>query len=139
MASERKVKEEPPADDDAEDEKGAAVVMNTISEYCRGLGDIPTYGLAGNRDDIDPSDIYLNDDMGEDSNPTVSLDDLPRKSKSGKWIEAEFDEQDRLSTVSSSDASEVSCESRKKTNVFLVLNIYSLGLRLKATDFRRRA
>lgn len=30
-----------------------SVVMNSTSEFCRALGEIPTYGLAGNRDEND--------------------------------------------------------------------------------------
>ena len=32
--------------DDTEDDK---MILNATSEFCRTLGDIPTYGLAGNR------------------------------------------------------------------------------------------
>lgn len=31
-------------------EEGAAMVLDATAEFCRTLGDIPTYGLAGNRD-----------------------------------------------------------------------------------------
>ncbi|XP_061626533.1 U4/U6.U5 tri-snRNP-associated protein 1 [Phyllopteryx taeniolatus] len=41
------------ARDDAEDpsEKRNNIVFNATSEFCRTLGDIPTYGLSGNRED----------------------------------------------------------------------------------------
>lgn len=36
---------------DAESEKKNNIVFNATSEFCRTLGDIPTYGLSGNRED----------------------------------------------------------------------------------------
>lgn len=38
-------------EDDDELEKKGAIVFNATSEFCRTLGEIPTYGLAGNRED----------------------------------------------------------------------------------------
>lgn len=32
---------------------GASIELNSTSEFCRSLGEIPTLGLAGNRDDDD--------------------------------------------------------------------------------------
>lgn len=40
-----RVKEEPPAAGE-----GGAMVLDACAEFCRTLGDIPTYGQAGNRD-----------------------------------------------------------------------------------------
>lgn len=34
----------------AEGAEEAAMVLDATAEFCRTLGDIPTYGLAGNRD-----------------------------------------------------------------------------------------
>jgi len=33
------------------DLEGGSIVLNATAEFCRTLGDIPTYGLAGNRDE----------------------------------------------------------------------------------------
>uniref|UniRef100_T1I2N6 U4/U6.U5 tri-snRNP-associated protein 1 n=1 Tax=Rhodnius prolixus TaxID=13249 RepID=T1I2N6_RHOPR len=41
------IKEEP----EESDPSGTAIVLNSTAEFCRTLGDIPTYGLAGNRDE----------------------------------------------------------------------------------------
>lgn len=30
---------------------GGTIVLNSTAEFCRTLGDIPTYGLSGNRED----------------------------------------------------------------------------------------
>ncbi|XP_041840167.1 U4/U6.U5 tri-snRNP-associated protein 1 [Melanotaenia boesemani] len=38
-------------DDDNDPEKKNNIVFNATSEFCRTLGDIPTYGLSGNRED----------------------------------------------------------------------------------------
>lgn len=39
-------------DDTADDpDKKNNIVFNATSEFCRTLGDIPTYGLSGNRED----------------------------------------------------------------------------------------
>ncbi|XP_077143607.1 U4/U6.U5 tri-snRNP-associated protein 1 isoform X1 [Ranitomeya variabilis] len=38
-------------DDEEDDDKKGSIVFNATSEFCRTLGEIPTYGLAGNRED----------------------------------------------------------------------------------------
>ncbi len=38
-------------DDDNDPDKKNNIVFNATSEFCRTLGDIPTYGLSGNRED----------------------------------------------------------------------------------------
>lgn len=43
-----KVKEE--VKDEPEEAESEAMVLDATAEFCRSLGDIPTYGLAGNRD-----------------------------------------------------------------------------------------
>lgn len=48
---ERVKKEEPEEEDeDSMGASGSAMVLDATAEFCRTLGDIPTYGLAGNRD-----------------------------------------------------------------------------------------
>lgn len=42
--------------EDAEDGKDHFMTLNSTAEFCRTLGDIPTYGMAGNRD-VDPNDL----------------------------------------------------------------------------------
>jgi len=42
------------ADDaDVPTQYGSSIELNSTSEFCRSLGEIPTLGLAGNRDDDD--------------------------------------------------------------------------------------
>ncbi|XP_053304354.1 U4/U6.U5 tri-snRNP-associated protein 1 [Spea bombifrons] len=38
-------------EDEDDDDKRGSIVFNATSEFCRTLGEIPTYGLAGNRED----------------------------------------------------------------------------------------
>ena len=37
--------------DSTNDAKGANIELNSVAEFCRTLGDIPTYGMSGNRDE----------------------------------------------------------------------------------------
>lgn len=37
------------AEADGQNEVGGAIILNSTAEFCRTLGDIPTYGQAGNR------------------------------------------------------------------------------------------
>jgi U4/U6.U5 tri-snRNP-associated protein 1 len=52
------IKEEPMDEDGAIVTESGTVVLDATSEYCRNLGEIPTYGLAGNRvDGIDVDEL----------------------------------------------------------------------------------
>lgn len=44
------IKEEAPVD--------GAIVLNATAEFCRSLGEIPTYGLSGNRDE-EPNELMV--------------------------------------------------------------------------------
>ena len=37
----------------------ATIVLNATSEFCRALGDIPTYGQAGNREEIEKDELEV--------------------------------------------------------------------------------
>ena len=39
----------------------ASIVLNATSEFCRALGEIPTYGQAGNRDEIERDELAVSD------------------------------------------------------------------------------
>ncbi|KAM4722018.1 U4/U6.U5 tri-snRNP-associated protein 1 [Rhinophrynus dorsalis] len=54
------------SDDDDDDRKGS-IVFNATSEFCRTLGEIPTYGLAGNREDQEDL-MDFEKDEGESEN-----------------------------------------------------------------------
>ncbi|KAJ7307540.1 hypothetical protein JRQ81_009565 [Phrynocephalus forsythii] len=49
-------------EDDEELERKGAIVFNATSEFCRTLGEIPTYGLAGNREDQEELMDFERDD-----------------------------------------------------------------------------
>lgn len=52
--------------EDTNDNQAGNIVLNATAEFCRTLGDIPTYGLAGNREE-DVEDlmvIHIEDDYG---------------------------------------------------------------------------
>lgn len=44
---------------EGQDEKGASIVLNATSEFCRTLGDIPTYGQSGNREEIERDELKV--------------------------------------------------------------------------------
>ena len=41
-----------------ESKLGGSIVLNATAEFCRTLGDIPTYGQAGNRDE-DEQELFV--------------------------------------------------------------------------------
>lgn len=52
------IKEEPMDDEAVSGTESGAVILDATSEYCRNLGEIPTYGLAGNRlDGVDVDEL----------------------------------------------------------------------------------
>uniref|UniRef100_A0A8C1NYG6 Spliceosome associated factor 1, recruiter of U4/U6.U5 tri-snRNP n=1 Tax=Cyprinus carpio TaxID=7962 RepID=A0A8C1NYG6_CYPCA len=52
-------------DDDNDPDKKNNIVFNATSEFCRTLGDIPTYGLSGNREDQEDIMDFEKDDEKE--------------------------------------------------------------------------
>ncbi|KAG8437856.1 hypothetical protein GDO86_008524, partial [Hymenochirus boettgeri] len=53
-------------EEEGDDDKKGSIVFNATSEFCRTLGEIPTYGLAGNREDQeDMMDFEKDDDDSE--------------------------------------------------------------------------
>ncbi|GBP62117.1 hypothetical protein EVAR_46086_1 [Eumeta japonica] len=69
------VKEEP---SEAEEQTGGAMVLDATAEFCRTLGDIPTYGLAGNRD----TQLEIMDFEQDDIEPEL---DKEEGAASGAW------------------------------------------------------
>ena len=53
---ENRVKKEPDSPS-----RQASITLNATSEFCRALGDIPTYGQAGNRDEIERDELAVSD------------------------------------------------------------------------------
>ncbi|KFD53073.1 hypothetical protein M514_05987 [Trichuris suis] len=88
-------------------EPAAGVVFDSISEYCRGLGDIPTYGRSGNREATDL--VYF------DAPPVAEEEEEEEKKKkkkkekedtAGKWVEADFMGKPKKHTPSSDESDE---------------------------------
>ncbi|KAM9302149.1 U4/U6.U5 tri-snRNP-associated protein 1 [Gastrophryne carolinensis] len=50
-------------DEEEDDDKKGSIVFNATSEFCRTLGEIPTYGLAGNREDQEDLMDFEKDDQ----------------------------------------------------------------------------
>ncbi|CAG2115520.1 unnamed protein product [Medioppia subpectinata] len=63
------------------------IILNSTAEFCRNLGDIPTYGLAGNRDEdeelMELEEEVINEPRVHDSDPTR-----------GQWNEVEVRDDD---------------------------------------------
>lgn len=95
-------------EDEAEiDVPSGKIVMDSVSEYCRGLGDIPTYGMAGNRDDVDEEDLI---DVEREKVATTSrmdeeveMDDDDVSDKGG-WYERDINDTDRPRSTASSES-----------------------------------
>ncbi|KAI1903209.1 hypothetical protein AGOR_G00024870 [Albula goreensis] len=63
-------------DDDDDPDKKNNIVFNATSEFCRTLGDIPTYGLSGNREDQeDIMDYERQEERGGAGGPASELDE----------------------------------------------------------------
>nr|CAD7199434.1 unnamed protein product [Timema douglasi] len=66
---------------------GGSIVLNATAEFCRTLGDIPTYGLAGNRDE-DAEELL---DYEREMNEEKRRQDEEGRQR-GAWNEVEMDE-----------------------------------------------
>ncbi|XP_055613149.1 U4/U6.U5 tri-snRNP-associated protein 1-like [Uranotaenia lowii] len=95
-----RVKQEIKTEEDSEEDepsygertKDGGILLNATSEFCRTLGDIPTYGLAGNREE-DAAEIM---DFEQEDNERESSR-FERPDRSGAWNsvnpEKEYDDQ----------------------------------------------
>ncbi|KDR24200.1 hypothetical protein L798_07607, partial [Zootermopsis nevadensis] len=66
--------------------EGGSIVLNATAEFCRTLGDIPTYGLAGNRDEDAQELLDFEREMIEEKKRQEE------EGKRGAWNEVEIDE-----------------------------------------------
>uniref|UniRef100_A0A146Z203 Spliceosome associated factor 1, recruiter of U4/U6.U5 tri-snRNP n=1 Tax=Fundulus heteroclitus TaxID=8078 RepID=A0A146Z203_FUNHE len=63
-------------DDDNDPDRKNNIVFNATSEFCRTLGDIPTYGLSGNREDQeDIMDFEQQEEKDEDGGSDSEIDE----------------------------------------------------------------
>ncbi|RZF44531.1 hypothetical protein LSTR_LSTR002304 [Laodelphax striatellus] len=67
---------------------GGAITLNSTAEFCRTLGDIPTYGLAGNRDE-EAQEIL---DFDKELMDSKSKFDEQKNSDRGGWNDVEMDD-----------------------------------------------
>ncbi|KAG1700066.1 U4/U6.U5 tri-snRNP-associated protein 1 [Nymphon striatum] len=75
-----------------ENAEGNSIVMNETAEFCRALGDIPTYGQSGNREDeedIMEIEEDANEKLEDDEDDDVVSEEAPR----GAWNEVEIEDQ----------------------------------------------
>ena len=71
---------------DSESFVSNSIILNSTAEFCRNLGDIPTYGLAGNRDD-EQQLMDLDEEIVEEK----ATDPEPSK---GQWNEVDVKDDD---------------------------------------------
>lgn len=72
-------------DSDEETLRSNNIILNQTAEFCRTLGDIPTYGMAGNRDEA--TDMM---DLDENSEDEEIIE------KRGKWNQVDPNEEPKL-------------------------------------------
>ncbi|KAF0289979.1 U4/U6.U5 tri-snRNP-associated protein 1 [Amphibalanus amphitrite] len=65
-----------------------SIVLNSTAEFCRSLGDIPTYGMSGNRDEEAEEIASLERELAEERRRS----DLARAADGGVWEEVGPDE-----------------------------------------------
>ncbi|KAL0116602.1 hypothetical protein PUN28_009915 [Cardiocondyla obscurior] len=72
----------------AEENQSGNIVLNSTAEFCRTLGDIPTYGLAGNREENGQELMDFEMDKIKDEPPANEEEDDGR----GAWNAVHLDE-----------------------------------------------
>ncbi|MFH4974329.1 hypothetical protein AB6A40_001038 [Gnathostoma spinigerum] len=111
MLNDHQIKEEP-MDEEDYGKKDEGLIIDSTMEYCRNLGEIPTYGLAGNRKDaVDfselkqeespkPVQVEYSDDEREvlkkkrksksrhGDSESVTTENEEKQAGKGKWLEA---------------------------------------------------
>ncbi|KAI4453222.1 squamous cell carcinoma antigen recognized by cytotoxic t lymphocytes [Holotrichia oblita] len=85
LSTVKSIKDEPME----EMEPGSNIVLNATAEFCRTLGDIPTYGKAGNRDEVvdDLLDFEKEGSKSDDDCQIISDDE------GGRWNSVDPNEQ----------------------------------------------
>uniref|UniRef100_T1IPV0 Uncharacterized protein n=1 Tax=Strigamia maritima TaxID=126957 RepID=T1IPV0_STRMM len=80
-------------EEDGSPSKGpkGSIILNSTAEFCRALGDIPTYGLSGNRDE-DPDELLEFDRNLPLLEEKRHIED-DNKSNQGGWNEVDIDEK----------------------------------------------
>lgn len=97
VADQIKVTEKGNNDGDAERRNN--IVFNSTSEFCRTLGDIPTYGLSGNREDQEDIMDFEQEDEKDDARNTDSETD-----ENVGWSTVNLDEEQKQPDFSTASA-----------------------------------
>nr|XP_046274621.1 U4/U6.U5 tri-snRNP-associated protein 1 [Scatophagus argus] len=86
-------------DDDNDPEKRNNIVFNATSEFCRTLGDIPTYGLSGNREDQEEIMDFEQEEEKDDAGDSDSEMD-----ENVGWSTVNLDEEQKQPDFSTASA-----------------------------------
>lgn len=86
-------------DDDNDPEKKNNIVFNATSEFCRTLGDIPTYGLSGNREDQEDIMDFEQEEEKDDAGDADSEID-----ENVGWSTVNLDEEQKQPDFSTASA-----------------------------------
>lgn len=101
------IKEEEPTEDDKEHIQ-SNMMLNSTAEFCRTLGDIPTYGMAGNRDE-DTSEM-MDFEMEADQDIVIIPNHLSEQN-TGTWnsVDPQFETRgmDEVVNISDDELSDV--------------------------------
>uniref|UniRef100_A0A3P9MSB0 Spliceosome associated factor 1, recruiter of U4/U6.U5 tri-snRNP n=1 Tax=Poecilia reticulata TaxID=8081 RepID=A0A3P9MSB0_POERE len=89
----------PKGDDDHDPEKKNNIVFNATSEFCRTLGDIPTYGLSGNREDQEDIMDFEHEEEKDDGGGSDSEID-----ENVGWSTVNLDEEQQQADFSTASA-----------------------------------
>ncbi|XP_031562153.1 U4/U6.U5 tri-snRNP-associated protein 1-like [Actinia tenebrosa] len=69
----------------SDDTQGASIVIDSTSEFCRTLGEIPTYGLSGNREEEEEEDAEAEMDIDKEHEPQGGWE----------WVKAQDDKKNQ--------------------------------------------
>ncbi|KAM4583936.1 U4/U6.U5 tri-snRNP-associated protein 1 [Odontesthes bonariensis] len=86
-------------DSDNDPDKKNNIVFNATSEFCRTLGDIPTYGLSGNREDQEDMMDFEQEEEKEDAGDADSETD-----ENVGWSMVNLDEEQKQSDFATASA-----------------------------------
>ncbi|XP_076584414.1 U4/U6.U5 tri-snRNP-associated protein 1 [Chaetodon auriga] len=94
-----KIKQLDKGDGDNDPEKRNNIVFNATSEFCRTLGDIPTYGLSGNREDQEDIMDFEQEEEKDDAGDSDSEMD-----ENVGWSTVNLDEEQKQPDFSTASA-----------------------------------
>lgn len=75
------IKREPMEEDVVEDPNKTRIVLNETAEFCRTLGDIPTYGMAGNRDEDEDELMDFERQLAEERKRNLEKEERKREAE----------------------------------------------------------